>query len=100
PEPSRSTRSVARGERLQSQSESRARDPPFARKNRPSAAPPIQPALRNSTNPDRVIGRTWTQTKRLKIRKVTAAKRPSLDPTSPEGLFAAVTFRIFSLFVC
>src|SRR6266536_2579373 len=38
------------------------------RQNRPSIAPPIQPIVRDSTDPDRVIGRTRTSAERLSVK--------------------------------
>src|SRR5207244_9006811 len=57
PKPRGGARPFTGGKRLQSQFESRAGDSAFTRENRSSVAPPIQPAIRDSADPDRVTGR-------------------------------------------
>src|SRR5262249_49497459 len=59
--PRRGARSVTGGKRLQSQFESRVGDSAFARKNRSLVATAIQPAVRDSADPDRVTGRNRPQ---------------------------------------
>ena len=54
-------RPVARGERLQGQSESRVGDPASARENRPSSAPAVQSVVRDSADSNRASRGTWPQ---------------------------------------
>src|SRR4030095_4386741 len=65
--------SCRRRKQLKSKFESRPRDPALARENRSSVEPPIQPALRDSADSDRVAARTRPQEQRLSSRAAAIA---------------------------